>query len=288
MRELLEWGDNKAMAITLEELQASIGVRNNRGEYNRRLPMKHSDFIETIINNVEQSYDVTPGEIYVPKNRIGVVHEMDPERLGLIKASMFRSMIGVLHLNSLKTDEMNMSIAYNITDKGVTLAMGTNIAICSNMTIMGASNVITTNGRKGLPFDKFMELFHGWLPRIDETWNKYIDVIEEMKTIQLAGNGQIQELIGDLQIAATRRAYEKGYYDAPINLAELSKLTQGLIKKPEFLQEEPMTLWEIFNDFTEVSTHSEYNIDTKIEDHLKISDFLLRKYAPQTDKLFLN
>ena len=289
MRDLLEWGkDQKAMEISFEELQASIGVRNNRGDYNKALPMKHADFIEKIADMVSKDYDVTVGKIYVPKNRIGVVHELDPEKKGLINASMFRSLIGEIHLNSLKNDEMNMKLAINITERGVTLAQGTNVQICSNMTIMGASNMISTMGRQGLPFDKFTELFNSWVPQMGVTFENYVNTVEQMKSIQLGSNGQIQELIGELQIAAIRGNYEKGYYGAPLNLSELSRLTQDLIKKPDFLNDEPMSLWDIFNDFTYVQTHSEQNIDTKIEDMIRTSEFLLKKYYPESAEIFLN
>ena len=289
MRNTLEWGkDQKAMEITFEELQASIGVRNNRGDYNKALPMKHADFIEKIADMVSKDYDVTVGKIYVPKNRIGVVHELDPDKQGLIKASMFRSLVGEIHLNNFKNDEMNMKLAINVTDRGVTLAQGTNVQVCSNMTIMGASNMISTMGRQGLPFDKFQELFEGWVPKMGETFEKYTKTIEQMKAVQLGSNGQIQELIGELQIAAIRGAYERGYSESPLNLSELSKLTQDLIKKPDFLNDEPMSLWDIFNDFTYVQTHSEQNIDTKIDDMIRTSEFLLKKYYPEGAEVFLN
>jgi len=288
MRKILEWGDAKAMEITFEELQSSIGVRNNRGEYNKALPMKHADFIEQIAASVSNDYDVSIGKIFVPKNRIGVVHEMDPERKGLISASMFRSLIGEIHLNNLRNDEMNMKLAINVTERGVTLAQGTNVQICSNMTIMGASNMISTMGRQGLPFDKFQELFNSWIPNMGETFNKYVTIVDQMKNIQLGNNGQIQELLGELQIAAIKGAYERGYHDAPLNLSELSKLTQDLIKKPNFLNDEPMSLWDIFNDFTFVQSHSEQNIDTKVEDMIRTSDFLLKKYYPENTNIFVN
>ncbi len=285
-RKILEWAkDSKAQMITIEELDASVGVRNRMGEYAPKFPLKHSEFINNIAERVGEDWDVTIGNIFVPKNRIGIVHEMDPKKEGLIKAAMFRSLIGEILVTNVANDDMTMKLAIAINERGVTLAQGPNISVCSNMTIMGSSNMISTEGRGSLDFENFMTIFKTWIPNINKTFGEYEKIINNMKEVSLGGNGQIQEMIGSMHMMAVNQAYNLGQPVAPLTINEMSKFSQELIKlNPE---QDAMSLWDLYNVGTNILTHAENNVETKLPTLGTFADFIIEKYFPE-NAIFIN
>jgi hypothetical protein len=279
--------DQRAQNITLAELEQSTAIQDFSGRFNKNAPLKHFDLIDNIVKHLGATYNVEVGNIFVAKNKTRTIPILDPKKEGLLKATIFESLIAEIFLKDFTNNENTMKIALSYNNRGITLAQGVNIEICSNMTIMNSSNMLSTEGRNGLPYDKAMELFNSWIPRMGETYETYNKIIESMKTIQMSSNGQIQELIGKLHLKAVQQAYHLGGEQAPLTINELSKFTNEIIKSKVVENSEIMSLWDIYNVGTQILTHADNNIDTKLPLLNNVSDFIIKEYMPEFENSFI-
>ena len=289
MAQSIVWTDRQnAQNISLSQLEQSVAIQDFNGRFNKNAPLKHYDFISQRSNSLSISYDTTVGNIFVDKNKTRTIPVLDPNKEGLFRATVFESVIAEIMVNDLKNKDNTFKIALSYNNRGITLAQGVNIEICSNMTIMNSSNIISTEGRNGIPYDKTIELFNSWIPRMDETYKQYNDIIKAMKGVKLSSNGQIQELIGELHLKAVGQAYHLGQDTAPLTINELSKFSNELIKQKTIEKSKVLSLWDVYNVSTEILTHADNNIDTKLPLLNNISDFIIDKYIPEFSNSFIS
>lgn len=284
--ERLIWEkDQKSQNITLEQLKESTAIQDFGGRYSKKAPLKHTDLIDNVFDVLYKlNNKIKVGDIFIAKNTTRKIKALDPEELGLFKGNIFESLITEILLPDLSNDEMTMKIAISYDNRGITLAKGTNITICSNMTIMGSSNVISTKGKEGLPYNKMIELFMSWIPNIGKTFSGYELAINKMKDVYLSNNGQLQELMGNMYLKSVAQAYTLGS-KAPLTLNELSKFSQDLLKSETFKGENPITLWELYNIGTSILTRSDSNLSNKIELTQSFSDFIIEEYVPEAAQM---
>jgi len=276
------WGEESAALISLEQLRESTSLQDWSGKMSKKAPFKHTEIIDTILEFIGSTAIID--QIYVAKNRSRFIKILDPNDEGLLKARVFESLIAKIKVQSLSNDEMSMMYAIQYSPKGITIAQGTNIEICSNMTILNSNDMVSTSGLKGLPYEKMMDLFKLWNIEKAANFNRFQEAIEVMKNTLLTSDNQIQEMIGDMQLLAVKQAYFSEY-GAPLTLNELSKVSQALVSNDSFKNNKPITLWEIYNIFTNTITHSKTNLDTKILDTTRVSEYILNKYVPNTIKV---
>jgi len=282
--EILNWPEeDNAMTISFETLKKSTPISMFNGKLPKRAPIKHYDFLDLVLNQIKNAdNDAYIKSVYVAKNRTKHIELLDSENEGFVKAHAFENIITEILLPKFSDEEKTMKIAIQHSDKGISMYAGSNITTCSNFTVLGSSQRISTTGRKGMPYDKMLQVFGAWVGKMEEAWEINKKVIEELKTIQLSGNGQVQELIGDLLLAAVGQAYDGG--DAPLNIGDVSKLSQDLLKNENFLQGQPMSAFDLLNFGTELLGTNQNNIDTKLDQLLGISQFIINKYNPELNK----
>ncbi len=161
---------------------------------------------------------------------------------------------------------MNLRIGLGYNENGMTLAFGSNIKICSNMTIMGADHMINTAGSNGLKFNDFMQLLDHRINELEGSWNFYEKTIALLKDKTIK-NGSLYEMIGILNKAAVEEAYYGGK-NSPFNISENSLFIKELINNNVFGiddDKQEHNYWDLFNIGTNILTHSKQNIKNKWE-----------------------
>lgn len=272
-----EWDkEEKSRIISLEDLEASTSLQDFDGKYSKKSPLKHTDLIKKLADVLTVNHKVDVAEIHVSKNRSKFINILDPKNENLMKARIFENVIVRLNISSLSNDEMNMMYAIHYSPNGITVAQGTNITVCSNMTIMNHNNMVSTAGRSGLTYDELMMIISGWAGKMDKTYETYGVLIEQMKGISLT-IGEVHEMIGDLHIMAAEQAYKSG--EAPLTLNELSRFSQLLLDEEKYINNDPITLWELFNIATNLLTHSDTNLDNRLPMLNKIGDYMIERYT---------
>lgn len=139
------------------------------------------------------------------------------------------------------------TIAINFHQMGIEIAYGSNVHVCSNLTILGGTH-IQSYGKGSTPLDKMFDILDAWINRIDVFSENDKKVYDIMNSITVGPN-EIEEIIGEMLVSAVKyndvklRSEEKAF-----NVTQVSSFTRGVInaKKPD------LTAWDLLNIGTDI------------------------------------
>jgi len=268
--------DEHIKDMTIEDLKMTLTEEDLSGRKSKIIT--HYDLIPKLENMLlEKGYTLGKNEIIVAKKGLRRLPKLDPTDEYVLDSILVKNLVSSFNISSLENEEMNMRIGLSYNDRGVALAFGTNIKVCSNMTIIGAKNMIYSYGPNKVPFDKFMELAQKNINELDETFKFYNETIMSLKG-KLATKDDLFNIIGKLEHLAVQNAYVDTKIAAPLNIGETSSFTKELIKANAF-GNEINTLWDVFNVGTAVLTHSELNVHNKWQSLAAFGNFMVDNIA---------
>lgn len=267
---IFEKGENSKV-ISLEDLSRTL-TAEDFGKSKK--VVNHFDIIPQIEEMLKEAgLKLSDKEIIISKAGLKILPKLDPNKESLIDAALVKNLVASFNIADYNNDEMNMRIGLSYNERGIAVAFGTNIKVCSNMTIMGAKNMIYSYGPKKVPFDKMIELIEKNIQEMDQSWKYYNEVFEKLKG-KIATSQDLYTIIGKLQKLAVANNYINGVNSSPLNISETSSFTKELLLAGAF-ENEINTLWDIFNVGTEILTHSDMNIPNKWQSLADFGDFIL-------------
>lgn len=267
---IFEKGENSKV-ISLEDLSRTL-TAEDFGQTKKTV--NHFDIIPQIEEMLKEAgLKLSDKEIIVSKSGLKILPKLDPNNESLIDAALVKNLIASFNIADYNNDEMNMKIGLSYNERGVAVAFGTNIKICSNMTIMGAKNMIYSYGPEKVPFDKMIELIEKNIQEMDQSWKYYNEMIEKLKG-KVASPQELYTIVGKLHKLAVANSYINGVNSSPLNIGETSNFTKELLLAGAF-ESEVSTLWDVFNVGTEVLTHSDMNIPSKWQSLAEFGNFIL-------------
>ena len=167
--------------LTLPELSKTIRLELAKGGLPKNRPTEHFHLIDSIFEQVNSGLgtgmtaDLEPihvHESYAKRIMWQGEKEACPVDKYLIDRVVTRIMI---HRNNESALNQALAISYN--ERGIQVALGTNVHVCANMNIFG-SNIISTFGANRTPFDKLMDVVKLWIKDLHGYYKNDIHIIK--------------------------------------------------------------------------------------------------------------
>jgi len=239
-----------------------------------RIGNQWSDFLkgEGVVELTEMYLDPKKLMIIDPDNKVLRRATSDAELIGTPLENLASGgAIGQFRVKGFHPD-YSPSIALNITEKGEQLGIGTQVHICSNFTIFGAGDLMTTwekvTGAGGARFNRTLEnILKEIKIKLEDTHRRFemdLQKIEELKSFEIRRPaferflGQEFQRIERANFYRINRRITELYADEKkiiLNSAQLSRFAVEAAKPSYEIyhwQEDSTNKWKVLNWATEV------------------------------------
>ena len=164
--------------LDLPTLDRTVKYEMAKGGLPRNRPIEHFKLIRDIQSNIKGNtkLDSTIDTIYTSERQAMRV---------MYEGNEFKAAVGISY-----------------TDRGIQLAFGTHVNVCSNMMIWG-QNFMSTYGANKVGFNVMMDAFDDWMKRFDEKRKQDMEIINALKKRKVKEN-ELFEVLGRLIHGAER------------------------------------------------------------------------------------
>ena len=272
MQEQIVFGENqKVMEIDIKTLEASADYRNPN---EKKFPMSHCDVISEITDMLEaKNLEFEIADMFITEKGTvpGTQKQVDrinkrrlkdnPKAKDLVKindtsVTIIREMIcSIRVLGEYTNDDMGFVIGVSQNEKGFVFGVGARVAICSNFTIMGASDTFKNYGKDSTSFDNIIELIENRIDNIADFWTEQQTFIKNLMSIRLESVTERDSIIGSLLSLAVKGAYIDSTLEVPLNISEVSKLAANMLNYDE-VPDKLISIWDFFNHVTTITSSS--------------------------------
>ncbi len=263
------WDEFKTQDITLSQLK-----KTNR-ELNGGQPMHgihHFELVERTMDIIRNAgfepeiFDMfaakSGGSQYpgVSLNK-DIAKTLSDDRADLnVAAYTVRRIYTTIHIPGFSDNESEQSIAISYHQQGIQMAIGRNVRICHNQTILGADRSIQTYSRGGgrlkerITFEDVLRKVSQWMLDIHNITFQDDQKISRMKNT-IIPPAKIFLLIG--MLTATRVAVDSTLKDVrlngatyPLNNSQINQMTEQLLLRNAHNKQ--VTAWDFYNIATEM------------------------------------
>ena len=279
MNEIFKFEEEETVKdISLGLLEQSLMIRDAKGQPPKNRPIQTWELIQEIETLcTEAKLNVSVEHIYVTRAGSNPIINRGEKELYKngdnipIEKWLFSRVAMQMFIHHKEDLDSKTAIVFSYHDKGLQIAMGQHVHVCSNMCIFG-DNTMYTFGPDRMPFDKIMDVLKGWIGDFEKKRAEDLQMIEQMRNFVLDDSNLedfFDAMVGRLYRNAIAQAYHKGT-EGVFNVSQCSSFVQHFEnewknKCEEFRQavengedspKDPvrfcMTLWEIYNWGTQV------------------------------------
>jgi len=256
MEKIIFEKDEKSIEVPFLILKRTASLADPyTGKLPTTRPLEHWQFIESIAELLDKNnISFMPSPIYIGKSESKKIVQLDPDNIGLPESFLFNRVVTKFNMTSpdYSKQEYNTSIAIGYNEKGIQVALGTNVRICSNMCIFG-NRLIFTYGNNRMPYDKFTMAITQYINDLPYIAEDNFTILENMMSLPINKNDIIKS-IGDIHISAVNGTYFGG--DSPFNIGQVSNFTQTILKLfPKFIDNDNFESISNLYDFYNIGTH---------------------------------
>ena len=247
---ILSFDKDGYLEINRETLRSTARYELAKGGLRAVAPVEHFMLLDKIEEMVYKHTGITPVQepITIEQNQSlrlmwNGAKDQCPTQNYLIQRATTK-----LNINHPSDTEHNMTVGVSYSEKGIQVAFGTNVRVCSNLSVFG-ENVFSTWGDKAarVPFDKGMELLEKWVGNYAELRDRNGNIIKRLKEIEVAPE-RVEQLFGKLIRNAVMWNAGQKQYDTPFNVTQVHRMIEQGYANPT-----ATTAWDITNWGTEVN-----------------------------------
>lgn len=276
--------ERKVATLTLEQFMLSGRLEDpNKPEEERVWDKPHDFFVKIQEILTEMDIPFYFGDVFV--SRKGADYLADPLQKNLPKTELKRwafntlvTRVVLVTPEQANLSDFNPAIGIGFTEQGVQVCLGTEVRVCSNMSIFG-EYFIKSYGQNSMTMEQLFRELKVWLTDVDRIQKENIRILEKLTGIPITSKGGIQKLIGQLSLA--RELTMAGYpHPAPMDKDEIAEFQKRIIQAyGDVMANEHITdLCWLYNVCTNILTHSERNFHNKWEDVFKMGEFICEHY----------
>ena len=268
--------------LDFDTLKRTAGYEMAKGGLPKNRPLEHHQLIDMLAdkaNSIKNS-SVSIDPIYcTEKQALRVMWAGNKDECP-VENHLIQRLTTRIQIKSKSDKEMNMAIGLSYNEKGITIAFGANIWICSNQNVFGENLMSTyTAGRKEkMPFEKIMDVFNAWMTNFEAKKESDYKKIELMNNT-IVERKELKLLYGELIESAVLSNLE-GSYNAPMNQTQVAEfIRQAHSEKYEVPVGEEIKLWDLNQMGTEVLKPHYNDFTTSYQVLNNFNNFLLDKYC---------
>lgn len=255
---IIEPGQN-VIELTLDQLRETRTFADAFGIMPKKFPVEHHIFIQKLLDMAEE-HNTEPkvGSILANVKNIEKISESEAIAKNLnqdeAQNTAVKVLVGRIDLgNEFAKELWNLSIGFMYHEKGIEVCIGTNISICSNLTIFGDTTHYKNFGRNGLEMSEMFREIENWFGDLDGFDMINTELLERMIAIPINWKIHSDTFIGDCLKHAIRKAYHKGD-PFPMNVGQVSKMTSYIIEAED--EYANFTAYHLYNAGTYILTHN--------------------------------
>ncbi len=270
--------DEKVKSIDFDTLVSSSDY--DRG---KKFPKSHYAILADVQNIMDQEgYDseitdlfISKSGVILPKER-EVAFRTDIETIYDTRGVQITNLIAKINMKGeLADDNSSQSFAMSFNKNGIEVSFGTNVTVCSNMTIMGSGSHLSNYGNDSIDFDKMFEIIRLWIKTAKSRREKDLTLINNMKLITFTNFlKESREIIGHFNELLIRDGNS-----APLRQGRITEVHRGLLEGYDeaLKNKESFNLWDMFNVFTQSSSHQDV-IENRIANSAAIGKYFVERY----------
>ena len=265
--------------LNIASLHESIRLSRVRSNPRKTITEHFEVFGRIMMMLEKEKFDFELSNIYAEKSKILTLPEVQRKGKLSVDPSVnhVNTIVGRIDITKFSTDERNLSIGIGYNDKGINVCFGTNITVCSNMSLFGGHYLSSYGKDKVSLIELFnrVEDFIKDATMIDESNNRYLDLMKEITL----NRDQVKMVMGDMKLRAVGQAYFK--QDAPL---DISKTSAFATKYLEYVQEnktDDITVYDLYNIGTSLLSHQS-NTSTMWADINNFGEYMVNEFL--TDK----
>lgn len=173
----------------------------------------------------------------------------------------------------------NSAIGLTVNKEGIMVSFGMNLHVCSNFNVMGGTQLRSYKfgNNEALAWELMLHKIKGWIANINQIWTVQNNIMKQMKEFVLPVDiAIVEELVGDLYLAAIKQAYFKGGY-TPFDTHELSNFVKEMIQSRR-AEERLATVWDVYNWGTSIMKPGIVDIGEIANNSGMWSEYLLNRF----------
>ena len=284
--------DEKAKALPIKLLARSIRVEDTLGRTYRTRPIQAWTLLAHIVGLLkDMQIAYVPKPIMVRKDSSGVaLNDVDRNDNKFDKTNcpvnrwMFNELITKIDIPHIGGDLTNGSIAVCYTKRGISTALGLNVNVCDNMSILGGQQMRTYkyDGNAGLDWETMKIHLRDWLSNLDQKLAVEVEIMERMMGREINNEIAVDQVVGKLYQNAVAWRYAKGPA-APFDISGMSSFVQNIQRSRS--REELNNVWDLYNWGTNVMKPEMETLEHLTEASRLYADFLCEEFAIERDDL---
>jgi hypothetical protein len=283
MLETLQFDNDKASIITLEDLDRTLKLEDGNGKLPKSAPIDHANLIKKLVEMAGQ---------YVPKRKVQVgkitvkqqnckriMWKGDADQCPLENYLVERLVVKIgfgdtKSFAGVEDAEGSMAIGVSYNEKGIQMAIGHNVRVCSNLNVFG-ENVFSTYGTGSVPFEKGLQLAQGWMQNLDPIMETNRDYIGKLMAIDVSEDTRLR-LFGKIYEQAIR--FNEGERnDAPLNVSECNRMVAKGFS--QLTENQTITAWDLTNWATFVLKPETSDMVSIMNKNARLNNFLLKEFG---------
>lgn len=291
----LNFAENKVELLTLDELKLTLDELDISSK--RTNGIAHHVLLSRVLQMVEEkglNGHLEPIYATDNKGKIQGVNKypMLENQYGenAIQAYILRRILTRVVIEDMSDEISNTAIAISYHQDGIEIAMGPNIHVCQNMSILGQGNHIRSYGANKMPdIDKMMEVLSDWLTNFKSRRIHDQRILEVMNNTFLTTR-QISAFIGDLTLRRVGRDELGIKKDAPLNQGNISKFTKEYLVQLKDLKNsdneiKDLSVYDIYNIGTSLMKPETHDFPTLLHNNASFGEYIINTFVkPQLEK----
>lgn len=284
--------EDKIQSITRDQLAMSIRRESGIAGI-RDIPVQYWMLYQILLNTLEEnSLNYNQQDIIVQANSskayltdIEKAAGYDNKRAP-VNRWRFDKIISTIQLPNIAAGSgenaenmRNAAIGLTVNKEGIMVSFGMNLHVCDNFNVLGGTCLRSYKifGAEGLPWDLMLHKIKLWIANINQIWTVQNEIMHQMNSYVLPIDiAIIEELIGDLYLAAIKQAYFKGDY-TPFDTHELSNFAKEMIQARR-TEDKLASVWDVYNWGTSIMKPGIVDIGEIANNSNMWADYLIKRF----------
>lgn len=277
LKQIVFQKDERVMPIDIDTL-----INSSDYDRGKKFPKSHHEILTDVMNIMTaEGYQHELSELYISKSGVippkerEVAFRTDIDSIYDTRGIQITNLIAKINMQGeLTNKDSSQSFALSINKNGIEVSFGTNISICSNMTIFGDSH-LKNFGADSIDFDKMFEIIRLWIKTSKKRRENDLRIIEQMKLVTFTNFlKESREIIGHFNELLIRDGNT-----APLRQARITDVHRNLLDQYDKSIQfgETFNLWNMFNVFTQASSSQDV-LENIIGNSVAVGKFFVERY----------
>lgn len=281
---VLDFTKNRVEILTLDELRQTLDERNTGSR-----PMNgilHADLFSGVADLITAAglpFEIE--KIYAADNNstenpgVSIIPFFEEQfGKGSLRAHLLRRITGQITIPALNDSESVSSVAISFHQKGIQVAFGQRVHVCSNMSIFGES-VFSTYGDNAIKIKDLFAVLGEFVRNLPAKRESDVRIFRALHEIELP-KSRVFEIIGDM-FTTIQKSYivqngnRRREYVAPFLMDSVRGITEKFAKSTTFETGAPMSAWELYNLGTQNLKPETVEIPSLFSNNVGFGNFIL-------------